>query len=1013
MADNTDDKSFDVFLSHNSKDKPAVIELAESLKANGVTVWLDIWELAPGSTWQKELENIIATAQTAAVFFGSSGLGPWEDPEMRACLSEFVDRKMTVIPVLLPGAPEEPDLPLFLRNFTWLDLRTGIDTDGLEKLIWGITGKKPGEMVAPGSPDPGAKPDPERVSNASVRDWFSPQWPVTDPALFGREGELQLLNDAWNENHLNVVTLVAAGGVGKTALVNRWLYYHMQPDNWRGAARVFAWSFYSQGAAEGRQSSADPFIDKALRWFGDTETADTPMAAHDKGQRLAELVREERTLLLLDGVEPLQEAPGVAAQHPGRLKDPGLQGLLRGLALNNPGLCVLSTRIHLADLDPFAAEGGTVLEKDLDDLTPETGAAYLTSMGVTGTNEELKAASKEHGNHALALTLLGRFLHRYHKGDVRKRDEIGDLFKEKVAGHHAMRVMAWYAKEFEEQPEGELLHVLGLFDRPVDMDVINAVRDGEPIRRLTEKLSQLESNEWTDVLENLRDLRLLAKEEQEGDQSLDCHPLVREYLGDQLKTDHPDAWKAAHNRLYEYYCALPDKDLPDTAEEMAPLYQAVIHGCHAGHHQETMDEVYRRRIHRGNEAYGIKKLGACGADLSALAGFFDSPWRTPVGELEESSQAYVLNEAAFVLRALGRLAEAVAPLETGLAMRIEQKNWKSAAIQAGNLSELLLTLGRMEEAPGYAERSAGYADDGGDAFFNICQRTSLANAQHEAGRLEEATEVFRQAEAKLIELQFGFSLLFALSGYQYCVLLLAQGDAEEAQRRANQTLVEWAKTRQGSILDIALDHLTLGLAELALAVTNQGADLGHAAKHLDAAVSSLRTAGQQQFLPSGLLARAGYYRAVGDVGRGRQDLEETWAIATRGGMRLHECDVHLECARLLTAMAATDEPIDATILAPDSPFALFLAKDDDRDWKDRALNAARSHIDAAAQLIEDTGYHRRDPEIPLETARVEALAGNKDVAREQLAEAKRLIDEMGCHCWDHDANQIEKTLSSP
>ena len=83
---------FDVFLSHNSKDKPVVIELGEALKERGVKVWLDVWELAPGSLWQDELENIISTTKTAAVLVGDKGLGPWEEPEMRACLSQFVTK---------------------------------------------------------------------------------------------------------------------------------------------------------------------------------------------------------------------------------------------------------------------------------------------------------------------------------------------------------------------------------------------------------------------------------------------------------------------------------------------------------------------------------------------------------------------------------------------------------------------------------------------------------------------------------------------------------------------------------------------------------------------------------------------------------------------------------------------------------------------------------------------------------------------------------------------------------
>jgi hypothetical protein len=56
-------------------------------------------------------------------------------------LNEFAERGCPVIPVLLPEAAV-PELPVFLRGMTWVDLRLQDDT-GLERLIWGITGRKP------------------------------------------------------------------------------------------------------------------------------------------------------------------------------------------------------------------------------------------------------------------------------------------------------------------------------------------------------------------------------------------------------------------------------------------------------------------------------------------------------------------------------------------------------------------------------------------------------------------------------------------------------------------------------------------------------------------------------------------------------------------------------------------------------------------------------------------------------------------------------------------------------
>ncbi len=158
---------FDVFLSHNSKDKPAVRELAEALRDRGLKVWLDEWELTPGRRWQEALEKTIRTVRCAAVLVGKAGFGPWESPEMRACLAESVRRELPVIPVLLPDVPQEAELPLFLQDFSWVDLREGMTEAGLDRLEWGITGEKPHR----------SKPElPEDPAFAAYRTWAAEQY---------------------------------------------------------------------------------------------------------------------------------------------------------------------------------------------------------------------------------------------------------------------------------------------------------------------------------------------------------------------------------------------------------------------------------------------------------------------------------------------------------------------------------------------------------------------------------------------------------------------------------------------------------------------------------------------------------------------------------------------------------------------------------------------------------------------------------------------------------------------
>jgi hypothetical protein len=132
--ENVIDDGFDVFLCHNSEDKPAVREINKKMKAVGLKTWLDEEQLPLGVFWQPELETAIESIRGACVFVGPSGFGPWQSAEIRAILNKFASSNQPVTPVLLPGSQSAPELPLFLRDRTWSDLRTD-DQESLDRLL--------------------------------------------------------------------------------------------------------------------------------------------------------------------------------------------------------------------------------------------------------------------------------------------------------------------------------------------------------------------------------------------------------------------------------------------------------------------------------------------------------------------------------------------------------------------------------------------------------------------------------------------------------------------------------------------------------------------------------------------------------------------------------------------------------------------------------------------------------------------------------------------------------------
>lgn len=933
-----------IFISYSHKDELWKNRLLPQLRAlemaGRVAVW-DDRQIDGGDKWYPEIKQAMERAAVAICLISSDFLSS------HFCVKEEV-------PYLLERCEKDGlvFLPLLLRPcpwkaFDWLKERQMLPRDGKTIAVdfkedWDTVFAEVANHIFDLSDQ---LPVRSAVAfEASVSAWLPPEkldisrLPVTGSDLFGRQKELTLLDDAWESAAANVLSFIAWGGVGKSTLINKWLE-RLAKDNYRGAERVFAWSFYSQGTTE-RATSADLFIHTALEWFGDEDpTAGSPW---DKGERLARLVRQQRTLLVLDGMEPLQSAQ---AFERGKIKDPALATLVEELARDNPGLCLITTRERISNLDNRYGTGSgsdwvfsilntsatrgadAVRQIDLELLSPEAGRALLRIGGVRGTDEELERAAESFGCHALALNLLTAYLQDIPGHPVSAAAQIPDLNVPESEGKHPRRMIAAFEQKFGEGPELEVLRLLGLFDRPADGASLAALRKTPKIPGLTDHIGEDAEAAWLRAVQKLRKLKLIAEESHHDPDELDAHPLVREHFRQQLQLHHSDVWREANLRLYEHLC-VTTKELPDTVEGMAPLFAAVAHGCAAGRHQQGVEEVYWRRIRRGKEFFSTSKLGAFGAELAALAGFFETPWCCPVAGLTEPYQAIVLNQAGFDLRALGRLQEAVEPLQIALQAFISLEDWRNAAIDAGNLSELYLTMGDLPQAMEFAQQSMALANRSSE-YQRMSKRTTLAAALHQAGQAEEAEAAFREAEELQNQRKPESPILSSLRGFRYCNLLLDQGKHQEVKERAART-IEWAKQHFGS-LDIALDNLSLGRAWLLQSQQAGTGDYGQAVEFLQRSVDGLRQAGQIQYLPIGLLARAEWARVAQQFDQARRDLVEAFTIAERGEMRLPLADCYLEFARL--SLATGDR------------------------------NSARKALETAKTMIEEMGYHRRDGEV--------------------------------------------------
>jgi hypothetical protein len=79
MALSDSEKPYDVFLCHNSHDKPAVRTINERLRQEyGLRTYLDEATLIGGEAWEQSVQEALADAAACAVIVGPSGRGPYQ-----------------------------------------------------------------------------------------------------------------------------------------------------------------------------------------------------------------------------------------------------------------------------------------------------------------------------------------------------------------------------------------------------------------------------------------------------------------------------------------------------------------------------------------------------------------------------------------------------------------------------------------------------------------------------------------------------------------------------------------------------------------------------------------------------------------------------------------------------------------------------------------------------------------------------------------------------------------------
>lgn len=342
----------------------------------------------------------------------------------------------------------------------------------------------------------------------------------TDAHVFGREKELARLDDAWSTPTTNVVNVFGFGGAGKSSLVNRWLA-EMAGKGFAGAEAVLGWSFDNRDqTAQHHQVAA--FVRHALRVFG----VESVGSALDDAWRLVKAVRERRSLLILDGVDPFIGVPRAGCVQ---IAEPATALIVRELAASNAGACIVTSRYAIADIRYYV--GTTALEMEISELPPPAGVRLLRGLGVHGSDAQLEEASSRLRGHPLALTLLGTYLRDVCQGEIEKCDRVDLLEQDAASGEPIARIMRFY-ESCLTPPQLSLLRLVGMLSLPTEPDAVRSLQEAPAIQRLVHSTIACEGADWRRMVAQLRRSRLLFDSSGNPD-VIDCHPLVRQYFGRQ------------------------------------------------------------------------------------------------------------------------------------------------------------------------------------------------------------------------------------------------------------------------------------------------------------------------------------------------------------------------------------------------------------------------------------------------------------------------------------------------
>lgn len=675
---------YDVFISYSHRDEEWVVNsLLPSLEDAGLKVCIDFRDFVPGKPSRHNMRDACKeSAYTVFVMTPAWVASEWTSFEsLLTFLHDPAGKRQRTVPLMV----EQCDIPEDIQIFTYVDFLR----EDRRNVAWKQL------FTALGRPDariPGTPPT-EQPEVKTPEGWFLAHPYGMPPNFTGRRAERNLLTGWLNSDKDHpLLILRALGGFGKSALAWHWLTHDVDAKQW---SKVVFWSFYEGDA------SFDHFLVETLEYLGVVNARE--LNQHVQTEVLLNFLRNPGILLILDGFERVLRAygsMGAAYQGDELQKDRDDQqdtsrdcihmladAFLR--AVGSYGYLLRSKVLMTTRLTPRAVYVGArvgathesplqgVREEELSAMYRDDAVDFFHAQGIRGTHAEIEAACEPYGCHPLSLRILSGWIlnDRSAPGDISAAKNL-EITKDIIQNKHHILEVGFGGLAPSQQ---KLLGRIACFRAAMSYDALKTLHgDGKGSLLFDDSLKALESR------------GLLHWDRKTN--KYDLHPIVRRYAYDRLTAADRTG---AHERLVNYFEAVPKPEKVMALEDLAPVIELYHHMVRAGKLDEAQ-ELFRDRLHR--QMY--YQFGAYQTYAELLIALFLDGENKPPRLKDESAQAWTLNSLANAYSLSGQPRRAVPLYEmTNAIYENKTKNKQFLATGLGNLaSTAQIYIGALNKA---------------------------------------------------------------------------------------------------------------------------------------------------------------------------------------------------------------------------------------------------------------------------------------------------------------------------